>query len=58
MPIRLERRLKRRARALHLGKQRTNAYIYGTLRRMGWRPTRQKQHGHRRNRNRNRKQGH
>ena len=39
MPRALERRLKRRAHALHLNKQRTNAYVYGTLRRLGWKPS-------------------
>ena len=31
MPLKLERRLRREARKKHLGKKRTNAYVYGTL---------------------------
>lgn len=38
MPAKLERRLKATARRRHYGKKRTNAYVYGTLRRRGWRP--------------------
>lgn len=38
MPKRLENRLKREARAKHFGKARANAYVYGTLRKLGWRP--------------------
>jgi len=40
MPAKLERKLRRRAKALGLGKKRTNAYVYGTLRRTGWKPRR------------------
>jgi hypothetical protein len=42
MPKKLEAKLKREARAKHFGKKRTNAYVYGTLRRTGWRPRRRK----------------
>lgn len=38
MPIALERKLKKEAAKKHLGKKRTNAYVYGTLRKMGWKP--------------------
>lgn len=38
MPKKLELRLRKQARKLHLGKVRTNAYVYGTLRRTGWIP--------------------
>lgn len=31
MPKALERKLKARAKKLHLGKKRANAYTYGTL---------------------------
>jgi len=31
MPIKIERKLKAEARRKHLGKKRTNAYVYGTL---------------------------
>lgn len=40
MPKALERKLKAAARRKHLGKRRTGAYVYGTLRRMGWKPRR------------------
>lgn len=40
MPKKLEGRLRRRARKLGLGKKRTNAYVYGTLRKTGWKPKR------------------
>lgn len=40
MPKKLEAKLRRRARRLGLGKKRTNAYVYGTLRRTGWKPNR------------------
>lgn len=31
MPAEIERKLKKRAKKLHLGKGRENAYVYGTL---------------------------
>lgn len=40
MPKRLEAKLKREAKAKHYGKKRTNAYVYGTLRKLGWKPRR------------------
>jgi hypothetical protein len=40
MPKKLERKLFREAKKLHLGKVRTNAYVYGTLRKIGWKPKR------------------
>lgn len=42
MPKALERKLRREARAKHLSKKRSNAYVYGTLRKTGWRPRRRK----------------
>lgn len=42
MPKRLEARLKREARAKHFGKKRTGAYVYGTLRKLGWTPKRRR----------------
>lgn len=42
MPKGLEQKLKRAARAKHLGKKRTAAYVYGTLRKLGWKPGRKK----------------
>lgn len=38
MPKKLEQRLKRTARRRGYGKKRTNAYVYGTLRKTGWKP--------------------
>jgi hypothetical protein len=38
MPATLERALKSAARKKHLGKERTGAYVYGTMRKMGWKP--------------------
>lgn len=42
MPEQLERRLRRQARARGYGPKRTNAYVYGTLRKTGWKPKRKK----------------
>ena len=38
MPKKLENKLKRQARKKGFGRKRTNAYVYGTLRKMGWKP--------------------
>ena len=40
MPKKLERKLKAEAKRKGLGKRRTGAYVYGTLRRLGWKPKR------------------
>ena len=40
MPKALEAKLKREAKGL--GKKRTGAYVYGTLRKTGWTPPTQK----------------
>lgn len=40
MPRALERKLKRTAKKRHYGKKRTGAFVYGTLRRLGWKPSR------------------
>lgn len=42
MPVKLERALKRKASKLGLGKKRSDAYVYGTLRKTGWKPSREK----------------
>lgn len=42
MPKKLERELFAEARKKRLGKKRTNAYVYGTLRKTGWTPKRKK----------------
>ena len=38
MPEKLKRKLKKQAKKLNLGKKRTGAYVYGTLRKTGWKP--------------------
>lgn len=40
MPKKLERKLKREAKKKGFGKKRTGAYVYGTLRKLGWKPRR------------------
>ena len=42
MPKALERKLKVQAKRRHYGKKRTNAYVYGTLRKTGWKPKRKR----------------
>jgi len=42
MPKALERRLKVRAGRKGLRGKRRNAYVYGTLRKTGWRPGRRR----------------
>lgn len=39
MPKKLEQALKRQAKQKGLGKKRTGAYVYGTLRKTGWKPS-------------------
>ncbi len=39
MPKKLEQKLKKEAKKKGLGKKRSNAYVYGTLRKMGWKPS-------------------
>jgi len=38
MPKQLERKLKAEAKKKGFGKKRANAYVYGTLRKTGWKP--------------------
>lgn len=38
MPKEVERKLKRTAKKRGYGEERADAYTYGTLRKMGWRP--------------------
>ena len=38
MPKKLEDKLKREAKKKGFVKKRTNAFVYGTLRKVGWRP--------------------
>ncbi len=42
MPKKLEEDLKRRAKRLGLKDKRADAYVYGTMRRTGWRPRRER----------------
>jgi hypothetical protein len=42
MPKKLERKLKRQARKKGLSKKRTGAYVYGTMRKKGWKPKKRK----------------
>lgn len=44
MPKALEEKLKRQAKEKGFGKERTGAYVYGTLRKTGWEPGRVKKH--------------
>jgi len=41
MPVALERKLKSQARRKGYAKERMGTYVYGTLRRLGWRPSRE-----------------
>ena len=40
MPNKLEKKLKKEAKKKGFGKKRTGAYVYGTLRKLGWKPKR------------------
>ena len=42
MPKALESKLKREARKKGFSGKRANAYVYGTLRKTGWKPSTQK----------------
>lgn len=42
MPVKLERKLKRAAKKKGLGKKRTAALVYGTMRKTGWKPKKKK----------------
>lgn len=42
MPKKLERRLRRNARRKGFDKKRQDAYVYGTLRKIGWKPKRER----------------
>ena len=44
MPKALEQKLMREARGRGYGEERTNAYVYGTLRKTGWKPSRESVH--------------
>lgn len=38
MPKKMEKKLKAQAKKMGLGKERTDAYVYGTMRKAGWKP--------------------
>lgn len=38
MPVQLENKLKKEAKKKGLKKKKANAYIYWTMRKMGWKP--------------------
>lgn len=42
MPKKLERKLKRQVAKKNWSKERKNAYVYGALRKTGWKPSHQK----------------
>lgn len=42
MPKELERKLKRKAKKMDLSEERQDKYVYGTLRRTGWKPSMEK----------------
>ena len=42
MPAEMERKLKAQAKKKDFSKERTGAYVYGSLRKTGWTPSHQK----------------
>jgi hypothetical protein len=42
MPKALEEKLEKGAKKLKLGKKRSDAYVYGTMRKLGWKPKSEK----------------
>jgi len=42
MPKKLEKELKKEAKKKGLSKEKADAYIYGTMRKTGWKPAREK----------------
>jgi len=42
MPKELERKLRKQAKKKGFGEERTDKYVYGTLRKTGWKPSHQK----------------
>ncbi len=45
MPKKLEKALKKEAKKLGLSKEHENAYVYGSLRKTGWKPKREREGG-------------
>lgn len=44
MPKKLEKQLKREVAGKSWSKERKNAYVYGTLRKTGWKPSAPRKH--------------
>lgn len=42
MPKALERKLKKQAKKKGFSKERTNRYVYGAMRELGWKPKKEK----------------
>lgn len=42
MPDKMEKALKEEAKKKKLSKEETGAYVYGTMRKAGWKPKREK----------------
>jgi hypothetical protein len=42
MPKKMEQQLKRQAAKKGMGKKRTDKYVYGALRKTGWKPSHQR----------------
>lgn len=42
MPAEMERKLKRKAASMSLSGERKKAYVYGTMRKTGWKPPRER----------------
>ena len=42
MPKKMERALKKQCKKKGLSKKRCNAYVYGTMRKAGWKPKKEK----------------
>ena len=43
MPKELERKLKKEAKHRGLTGEKANAYVYGTMRKLGWKPEKEKE---------------
>lgn len=42
MPVKMEKALKKEAKKQGLSKEAAGAYVYGTMRKTGWKPAQQK----------------
>ena len=41
MPVKMEKALKKEAQKKHMGSKEMGAYVYGTMRKQGWKPSAQ-----------------